>query len=176
MRSLGRSQRRKGELNTKSRRPCLNNYGRRPNHLATIMLKASDTQSFLPTIYTCMEMGASFIPKMIESLVKKCFTLGCLCPLSLVSHFTFVRVQTPPSLKVRPTLHLFICFLVYYCDQTLPIQDKTFPWLIMLTSMKLEKFEGNAFHTWQTKVKFTLMRKGIWNIIKLQREKGIHQR
>ena len=29
---------------------------------------------------------------------------------------------------------------------------------------KVDKFNGNGFHTWQTKIKFTLMKKGIWNV------------
>lgn len=28
-----------------------------------------------------------------------------------------------------------------------------------------EKFDGHNFHTWQTKVKFTLMKKGLWEVI-----------
>ena len=31
--------------------------------------------------------------------------------------------------------------------------------------VKYYKFEGASFHTWQTKIKFTLMTKGLWNIV-----------
>ena len=31
-----------------------------------------------------------------------------------------------------------------------------------MNSFKYDKFEGASFHTWQTKIKFTLM---LWNIV-----------
>ena len=36
---------------------------------------------------------------------------------------------------------------------------------LKMHSVKYETFEGDSFHTWQTKIKFTLMRKGLWNIV-----------
>lgn len=35
----------------------------------------------------------------------------------------------------------------------------------MSNTYKHDKFEGANFHTWQTKVKFVLMRKGLWGIV-----------
>ena len=32
----------------------------------------------------------------------------------------------------------------------------------MDNNKRMDKFRGDGFHTWQTKVKFVLMKKGIW--------------
>lgn len=29
---------------------------------------------------------------------------------------------------------------------------------------KVDKFNGEGFYTWKTKIKLTLMKKGIWNV------------
>ena len=38
-------------------------------------------------------------------------------------------------------------------------------------SKQPNKFDGEGFHTWQTKVKFLLMKKGIWNVTSGKKKK-----
>lgn len=35
----------------------------------------------------------------------------------------------------------------------------------MATTLHVDKFNGQAFHTWQMKVKFTLMRENLWSLV-----------